>query len=431
MVVATKSTEYVVKCETTEQLSLKTLRKTLNLETDEIEFSYVEEKVNYCVEEEEAIQILNRPLEQKKQKQTSLVYDDRMLLHKKFKGSHMERPERLVAIHRKLTESRLSESTHTVTAREATFEELSYVHTKRHIRKLMKLKDSNKTDMECHEFALEEFEDIYMNTSSVKAALLAAGSSVAAVEAVVLGETRNCFALVRPPGHHAESHCGMGFCLFNNVAVAAKAAVNDLGVNRVLIVDWDVHHGNGTQRTFIDDDRVLYFSVHRHDQGSFYPHFDSSTAGTAGRGNAAGKTVNVAWNGKGYGDDDYLAVWKHVLMPIASQFSPELIIVSAGFDAALGDATGGCKLTPDGYAKLIGQLKTVADGKLVAILEGGYHIESLSDSVAACVKEMKKETVNNSYSDYNFSNLVPGAIDAINDTVEVHQQYWEGLQKIN
>mmetsp|Transcript_8093 Transcript_8093/g.9747 ORF Transcript_8093/g.9747 Transcript_8093/m.9747 type:complete len:400 (-) Transcript_8093:1428-2627(-) len=360
---------------------------------------------------------------------TAVIYDDRMLLHKKYKGAHIERPERLIAIRKELTERGITDLIQTLESRDATFEELAYVHTKRHIRKLLALQNSSPSDVECHQFAIEEYEDMYMNKSSVSAALLAAGSSVIAVEAVIKGKVRNGFALVRPPGHHAESHCGMGFCLFNNVAIAAKAAVNDLGVKKVLIVDWDVHHGNGTQRCFINDENVMYFSVHRHDNGRFYPHGESSAAETVGIGNGVGRTVNVALNGKGYGDDDFLAVWEHVLLPIGKEFAPEIVIVSAGFDAALGDTTGGCKVTPGGYAKLIRGLKGLTNGKVVAILEGGYHIKSLSESVAACIEELQRDDDCNSYK-YDKQRILPGTTTAINSTIRAHKVHWKSIVEI-
>jgi histone deacetylase 6 len=163
---------------------------------------------------------------------------------------------------------------------------------------------------------------------------------MALVRRVMAGDLRNGMAIIRPPGHHAEAHHARGFCIINNVAVAASHARRALGARRVLVVDWDVHHGNGTQRMFLNDPTVLYFSVHRYDHGRFFPHSLDGAPEAVGAGPGEGFTVNVAWNGPGMGDGEYLEAWRRVLMPIARAFEPDLVLVSAGFDGA--QVRGGC-----------------------------------------------------------------------------------------
>ena len=178
---------------------------------------------------------------------------------------------------------------------------------------------------------------------------MAAGCLIYMVYAVVKRILRNGFAIIRPPGHHAEIDKAMGFCFFNNVAVAARLAQRKLGVKRVLIVDWDVHHGNGTQDIFKDDPSVLYISLHRYDNGKFYPGGDEPAATSVGIGAGEGTSVNIPWNGVQSappGDIEYLSAFIHIINPIAREFAPDLVMVSAGFDCAVGDM-GGCNVTTE------------------------------------------------------------------------------------
>ncbi|KAF8005729.1 hypothetical protein BT93_K0115 [Corymbia citriodora subsp. variegata] len=205
---------------------------------------------------------------------------------------------------------------------------------------------------------------------------------------VAKGELDSAFAIVRPPGHHAEHDEAMGFCLYNNVAIATNFLLKEkeLGINKILIVDWDVHHGNGTQKTFWKDPRVLFFSVHRHEFGSFYPANDDGDYTMIGEGPGAGYNINVPWENGRCGDADYLAVWDHILIPVAKQFNPDMILISAGFDAAVGDPLGGCHVTPYGYALMLKKLMDFARGKIVLALEGGYNLASISNSALACME---------------------------------------------
>jgi acetoin utilization deacetylase AcuC-like enzyme len=206
--------------------------------------------------------------------------------------------------------------------------------------------------------------------------------------------SNNSVALVRPPGHHAETNVCMGFCYYNNAALAAYAALNrknsQTGLNpisRVLIVDWDVHHGNGTQQIFEDDPRVLYISLHRY---PFYP--NTGRYSEVGKGAGEGFTVNIGWSEGGVGDVEYLAAFRQIIMPVAASFNPQLVLISAGFDAAAGDPLGGCSLTPIGYAHMTHQLMQLANGKVMLILEGGYNLRSVASSAEACIRVMLGES---------------------------------------
>jgi acetoin utilization deacetylase AcuC-like enzyme len=216
---------------------------------------------------------------------------------------------------------------------------------------------------------------------------MAAGAAVSAVDAVVRGEasggTRRAFALVRPPGHHAEMTRPMGFCIINNIAVATRHAQHELGIKRVLIVDWDVHHGNGTQHSFLHRADVLFVSLH---QFPFYP--GTGALQETGSGDGDGYTVNVPFPG-GCHDGDYRAAFRDIIVPVANAFEPDLVMVSAGFDAHRLDPLAGMEATEEGYADMAATVASIADehadGRLVLTLEGGYDLGALGRSVRACV----------------------------------------------
>lgn len=228
--------------------------------------------------------------------------------------------------------------------------------------------------------------DTQTSPRSYDAACLAAGAVVRAAEMLAADEADNCFALVRPPGHHAEANRAMGFCLFNNIAVAAHYARQELGLERILIVDWDLHHGNGTQNSFYDTNQVFYFSTHQ------YPYYPGSGGiNEVGKGRGEGFTINVPLRG-GQGDAAYYLIFNEILAPIARQYRPELIMVSAGFDIYAGDPLGGMAVSAAGFGGLTRILKNLArevcHGRLLLTLEGGYNLPGLRDGVMAVLAEL-------------------------------------------
>jgi len=243
---------------------------------------------------------------------------------------------------------------------------------------------------------LNELEDasssVYFNNESAFCARLSCGSTIEAVCAVIEGQVKNAIAVVRPPGHHAEPHQPMGFCLFSNAAIAAKVSKQKYEhVNKILILDWDVHHGNGTQKCLYDDGDVLYISIHRHDRGYFFPGSPDGGHTRCGIGAGLGKNVNIPWPCGGMGDGDYIYAFQRIVMPIAHEFNPDLVIVSAGFDAAKGDPLGQCYVTPPAYAHMTHMLMSLAGGKIAVILEGGYNLDSISNSALACTRVLMGE----------------------------------------
>jgi acetoin utilization deacetylase AcuC-like enzyme len=305
---------------------------------------------------------------------TLLVSDDAMLAHDTGAG-HPECAERLRAIRRAVT-GRGFEHVRWEAPGPASEAHALAVHTRSHVSKLASLRGRRG--------ALDA--DTVFSTTSVDAAFLAAGAAVHAARAVLDGAARNAFALVRPPGHHAEPARAMGFCLLNNIAIAAADAVRREDCDRVLIIDWDVHHGNGTQTIFYDRSDVMLISVH---QSPLFP--GTGALHETGRGAGAGYTVNLPLL-PGRTDADYHAVFEHIVRPIAERFDPDLLLVSAGFDAHANDPLADMELTADGFAALLAVVRGVADrhaaGRLALVLEGGYDLAALADSVAACVREL-------------------------------------------
>ncbi|KHJ81733.1 histone deacetylase family protein, partial [Oesophagostomum dentatum] len=256
------------------------------------------------------------------------------------------------------------------------------VHTKQYIDEIRRTKAMN---IEEQERFSSNYEDIYTNKQTYDAALLAAGSVFKLVDAV--RETGSPgFAAVRPPGHHAFPDRGCGFCIFNNVALAAKYALKK-GFSRVLIVDWDVHAGQGTQECIADDDRIRLISIHRFQNGHFWPNLEQSAVKTPFK-----NTVNVPLNATGMGDSDYLAIFQLVVNPIINDFKPDIILVSCGFDAALGDPEGEMRLTPAGYGTLTHQLMAW-EIPLVMVLEGGYFLDSIEADFEWVAKALLRQPV--------------------------------------
>nr|XP_046252337.1 histone deacetylase 6 [Scatophagus argus] len=357
---------------------------------------------------------------------TGLVYDERMMEHvNMWDRHHPEQPQRIFKIFSKHQQLGLVSRCQRIPARPATEEELSRCHSVQHIE-LMKTTAVMKP-RDLHKLGAE-FNSIYINNQSFQSALLAAGGCFNAVEKILTGQVSNGVAIVRPPGHHAERDSPCGFCLFNTAALAARHAqkVSHDALLRVLILDWDVHHGNGTQHMFEDDDSVLYISLHRYDNGTFFPSSEDAASDRVGVSKGSGFNVNIAWSGGRMGDSDYLAAFHHVVMPIATEFDPGLVLVSAGFDAARGDPLGGYHVTPEGYAHLTHLLMSLAGGRVLLILEGGYNLSSISDSMAMCTSVLLGDPPPALVTPLSLPHH--SAVATINEVIRQHAPYWRSLR---
>ncbi|MEJ7592442.1 MAG: histone deacetylase [Planctomycetaceae bacterium] len=299
---------------------------------------------------------------------TLLYRDDRFLLHQT--GSHPECPQRLRGIHARLEHSDLLKRCTQQPVMSAADEDILRVHPEHHLNRIREFADAGGGRIEV---------DTVMSPESANVAILAAGAAVDAVSRVVSGMDSTALCLVRPPGHHAVPDAPMGFCLLGNAAIAARTAVQRFGLDRVLVVDWDVHHGNGTQDVFYEDEQVGFFSAHRF---PFYP--GTGRKSETGRGPGLGTTFNLPLK-FGISRRDYLSAFENMLTRSADAIKPDLIIVSAGFDAHADDPVGSLGLETEDFSRLTELVLQVADthsdGRLVSILEGGYNLDRLADCV--------------------------------------------------
>ena len=345
---------------------------------------------------------------------TGIVTDNRYMDHDMGAG-HPESPERLRAIYEMLESPDIGTHLKNIPSRKALKEELLPVHSSDYIDRIEATSGKDYTYLD---------PDTQTSAGSYLAALLAAGGLCEAVSKVHSGEMDNAFGLVRPPGHHAESSRAMGFCLFNNVAVAAKYAQEHLDLGRIAIIDWDLHHGNGTQHSFENDSSILYMSTH---QFPYYPGIGA--ASEAGTGNGEGYTVNVPLT-TGYGDGEFIAVVETLLKPIIHEYKPDMILVSAGFDTYSEDPLGGMNVTPEGYAGLTRSIMDMAvsccNGKVVFTLEGGYNIKGQCDSVKEVLKELSgiSKTDIAEIMDMADKEKVDHAVTPVKD---IHRRYWNNL----
>jgi acetoin utilization deacetylase AcuC-like enzyme len=329
--------------------------------------------------------------------------------------SHPESPQRLQAVYSMLDAREFGQGVIQIQPRYATLEEIIWVHDPRYVDRVLDSAEKAHGRLD---------PDTVTSPKTYQAALMAAGGVMEAIKQVLTGEVRNAFALVRPPGHHALRDRAMGFCIFNNESIGAHYAMRTHGIRRVLIVDWDFHHGNGVQTIFYDNPAVLYFSAHR------TPVFPwSGAVSEVGAGGGEGYTVNVSLE-PGSDDADYGNIFRHLLRPIAEQFRPELIIVSAGFDSYHSDPLGSMKVTEQGFARMAALVLELADslceGRLILALEGGYNPQGLRDSVEMVLWELSGQS---QITGEQMRQLEDAQYNRIAETIEqvkaVHSPYWD------
>ena len=331
---------------------------------------------------------------------TALIYHPIYLLHGEH--GHPEKKERLTAILDRIQSEKLDVDF--ITPKPATVAQIAAIHRGRYIDQVKAV---------CQHGGGYLDVDTILSKNSYDAALMAAGGAITAVDAV-LGEYDSAFALVRPPGHHAMPNRGMGFCIFNNIGVAAKHA-QARGAKKVLIVDWDVHHGNGTNDVFYSDPSVLYFSTHQH------PHYPGTgRADEVGEDGAQGFTVNVPLP-SGTGDAGYLMAYREVLLPIALEFKPDIVLVSAGQDPHKDDPLGGMRLTSAGFGAVACVVKDIANaccrGRLAAALEGGYNLQAQAEAVVAEIRAFGGEAAKVRGTDLS-------AAGRIEEVKKIQSRYW-------
>jgi acetoin utilization deacetylase AcuC-like enzyme len=329
-------------------------------------------------------------------RRTAVYRDDLFLEHQPGFG-HVESPDRLRVVYEELD-------------REDTGSHLLYPEFTPASREVIGLNHSPGLIQRVADTALRQHDaldaDTQTSASSFAAACLAVGSLLDGMERIKEGQADNGFCLVRPPGHHAEEDRAMGFCLFNNVAVAAKWARVELGLERIFIFDWDLHHGNGTQKSFYDTDAVLYCSTHQY---PFYP--GSGSVLESGSGKGEGYTLNIPLPG-GQGDAEYARIVHELVVPVARQYRPQFILVSCGFDIFGGDPLGTMRVSPAGFVSMTRALLELADevceGHLLVTLEGGYNLDGMRDGCLAVLTELSGERLNSDYPDFSGESVAQG-----------------------
>ncbi|XP_069483949.1 polyamine deacetylase HDAC10 [Ambystoma mexicanum] len=355
---------------------------------------------------------------------TALIYDGEMMSHKLLwedTECDIEVPERLSASYEQLRQYNLVERCVRVPVREATVDEITLVHSQEYLEVIKSTQSMNEDELRNTSM---NYDCVFLHPNSYRCAKLAAGGTLQLVDSVMSGKVLNGMALVRPPGHHSQRNLANGFCLFNNVAIAAEYAKKKYNLQRILIVDWDIHHGQGIQYIFEEDPSVLYFSWHLYQHQEFWPKLRESDFDAVGKGDGTGFNINVPWNKVGMENADYIAAFLHVLLPIAFEFNPELILISSGYDSAIGDPEGKMCATPECYAHLTHFLMQLANGKCCVVLEGGYHMRSLSESVCMTVKTLLGDPVPQLHGE-----MVPcfSAVETIQNVRAAHKPYWKCL----
>ncbi|XP_041633678.1 histone deacetylase 5 isoform X2 [Cheilinus undulatus] len=382
---------------------------------------------------------------------TGLVYDSLMLKHQCVCGNahiHPEHAGRVQSIWSRLQETGLLGRCERIRGRKASLDEIQSVHSEFHTllygtsplnrhkldhKKLLgPISQKMYAVLPCGGIGVDS-DTVWNEMHSSAAVRMAVGSVIELAFRVAAGELKNGFAVVRPPGHHAEESTAMGFCFFNSVAITAKLLQQKLGVGKILIVDWDIHHGNGTQQAFYSDPNVLYISLHRYDDGNFFP--GSGAPEEVGSGAGVGFNVNIAWTGgvePPMGDVEYLTAFRAVVMPIAEQFSPDVVLVSAGFDAVEGHQSplGGYNVSAKCFGLLTQLLMGLAGGRVVMALEGGHDLTAICDASEACVSALLGDPSDTAVQ-WPQDKPCPKAFASLERVIEIQSKHWPCLQSLS
>ena len=409
------------------------------------EFDSIKNEENNSVMKRQVIVPVTKPRIHYTPLKTGLCYDVRMRYHAKIFTSyfeyidpHPEDPRRIYRIYKILAENGLindpmlsgvdeiGDLMLKIPVREATRDEILEVHTKEHLDFL------EKTEQMPREELLKETEkgdSVYYNNDSLSSAKSSCGGAIEACKSVVEGRVKNALAVVRPPGHHSEPESSGGFCLFSNVAVAAKNILKNYpeSVRRIMILDWDIHHGNGTQKAFYNDDRVLYVSLHRFELGKYYPGTVHGQYDQTGEGKGEGFNCNITWPVGNVGDAEYMWAFEQIVMPMGREFQPDLVIISSGFDAADGDTIGQCHVTPSCYGHMTHMLKSLARGNLAVILEGGYNLDSIAKSALAVAKILIGEPPDELPEPA--MDPKPEALEMVDKIIRLQSKYWKCFKR--
>ena len=374
------------------------------------------------------------------------IFDERMLLHRSFDKKDPEKPERAISIHMNLINTDLIKDLEILQSDYISDDKLLLVHTPNHLKRVDDLKYENGTSDKRNEIVhgYTLCYDSFDNYFTSQASRLSANSVIVAIEKVMKNKINGAFLVTRPPGHHAFPDLASGFCFYNNVAIGAQYAIKQHNLKRIAIVDWDVHHGNGTQNIFYDSSQVLFISLHRFDKGLFYPFVKGNYTET-GNNEGKGFNINIPFNSKTFkehsviGDEEYIYAFNTIVLPILKEYNPELIIVSCGFDAALNDPLGKMSLSPFGYSYMVNGLRGIVKEKLIVVLEGGYNLKSLSECSEAIVRTLIGDNMDLEIEleKINFENFIKSyrptyyVLRDLNEYKAYFSKFWKNLNDID
>ncbi len=350
------------------------------------------------------------------QEMPAVVIKDKIFLEHDPGFGHPESPQRLQAIYKRIEEEDVNQIYRVARPRPATKQELCWNHSRTYVERIARTAGLLHYQLD---------PDTATSEKSWEAARFAVGGVFEALDSIFSGKSSGGFALIRPPGHHAEIDHAMGFCLFNNVALGAHYCLRRLGCKRVMIVDWDLHHGNGTQHSFYEEDSVLYFSTHQY---PYYP--GTGAADECGEGRGEGFTVNCPMS-IGAGDREFAAVYNRLLAPVAEEYRPEAILCSAGFDIYWHDPLGGMQVTINGFSflssKLLGLARKLCGGRLLFCLEGGYDLAGLGEGVAAVLRVMGRKEQKKEKSVIGELEKSDVSTKGLDSALSIQKRYWRSL----
>ena len=393
-----------------------------------------------------------------KKRKIGFCFDERMLLHRDSKHVHQECPERAMSVYINLVLKELTNKLIRIQCEEAREEDLLRVHTEEYLNKIKEISENNSKNKNVTNHHLSE-KDSYDNFATYESAKLATGSLIEICKNILSKKIEHGYAIIRPPGHHADMSTARGFCIFNSVAVAVKYILNKNDKIKIAILDWDVHHGDGTQAIFYNEQNPLFISIHRHDSGKFYP-FKTGFVGEKGDQNGAGYNINIPLDtkcaiSKGpscIGDAEYINIFEKIIMPCLTEYNPDIIFISCGYDAGENDFSGCLKCSPFAYAFMTERLLSL-NKNLIFALEGGYTLDTIKRMSETTIRTLLGEEIPwkgnmvQNYLDFNNDNffnldylmnnwenifrVVPYVAEHLNIIIDEHKKNWKCLENNN
>ena len=393
-----------------------------------------------------------------KKRKIGFCFDERMLLHRDSKHVHQECPERAMSVYINLVLKELTNKLIRIQCEEAKEEDLLRVHTEEYLNKIKEISENNSKNKNVTNHHLSE-KDSYDNFATYESAKLATGSLIEICKNILSKKIEHGYAIIRPPGHHADMSTARGFCIFNSVAVAVKYILNKNDKIKIAILDWDVHHGDGTQAIFYNEQNPLFISIHRHDSGKFYP-FKTGFVGEKGEQNGVGYNINIPLDtkcaiSKGpscIGDAEYINIFEKIIMPCLTEYNPDIIFISCGYDAGENDFSGCLKCSPFAYAFMTERLLSL-NKNLIFALEGGYTLDTIKRMSETTIRTLLGEEIPwkgnmvQNYLDFNNDNffnldylmnnwenifrVVPYVAEHLNIIIDEHKKNWKCLENNN